>query len=214
MAIKEGLSGLYHRLPTNMRLLGEYLAGVDAPITAKDFKPEELEFIRQQVIQQQQQNRAQEQELKDRADSLQRLIRPKQPQKTSGVRLANPEKVLQEVLSDLSTYDTTRGTTAITDPYKQGQEVVDQGYLSALGKSFIDPQYNVATSLGKYVATDEGNGMRIKDSYDFNPEERNLPGGLAALRNMRHSPELLFEYLANYLGRTPRAVDLYLASED
>ena len=203
--VKQGLSSLYGALPTNMRLFAEYMAGKEEPITERDFTAEELEFIRQQIAQQQQQNIKQEQALQYRADFLQQL-----PQRTSGLRLANPEKELQEVLSDLSTYDRTRGTTAITDPYKEANQVVDQGYFSSLGKSFTDPQYNVATSLGKYVATDEGNGMRITDSYDFNKKERNLPGGLAALRNMARSPELLLEYTANYLGRSPRPVDLYL----
>lgn len=205
MGIEAGLASLYKRLPTNMRLLGEYILGADTPITAEDFKPEELEVIRQQIAQQQQQNARQEQALKNKADFLRQ-----QSQRTSGVTLANPEEELQKVLSDLGTYDRTRDTTAITDPYRGAREVVDQGYFSSLGKSFTDPRYNVATSLGKYVATDENGGMRIQDTYDFNREERNLPSGLAALRNMASSPELLFEYLANMMDRSPRPVDLYL----
>lgn len=205
MAIETGLASLYRSLPTNMRLLGEYIFGVDTPITAKDFKPEELAFIRQQVAQQQQQNMMQEQKLRGEVDFLRQ-----QPQATSGLRLANPEKRLEEALSDLGTYDKTRGTTSITDPYKKRREVVDQGYFSSLVKSFTDPQYNVATSLGKYVAKEDNGGLRIKDTYDFNPKERKLPGGLAALKNVANSPEVLFEYLANMLERNPRPVDLYL----
>ncbi len=110
----------------------------------------------------------------------------------------------------MGTYDRTRGTTSITDPYKKRREVVDQGYLSSLVKSFTDPQYNVATSLGKYVAKEDNGGLRIKDTYDFNPKERRMPGGLAALKNVANSPEVLFEYLANMLERNPRPVDLYL----
>ena len=188
-----------------MRLLGENVVGVDTPITAKDCKPEELAFIRQQVTQQQQQNMLQEQKLRDEVDFLQQ-----QSQATSGLRLVNPEKRLEEALSDLGTYGKTRGTTAITDPYKKSREVVDQGYPSSLIKSFTDPQYNVATSLGKYVAEDDNGGLRIKDTYDFNPKERKLPGGLAALRNVANSPEVLFEYLANMVERNARPVDLYL----
>lgn len=205
MAIETGLASLYRGLPTNMRLLGEYIFGVDTPITAKDFKPEELAFIRQQVAQQQQQNMMQEQKLRGEVDFLRQ-----QPQATSGLRLVNPEKRLEEALSELGTYDRTRGTTSITDPYKKRREVVDQGYLSSLVKSFTDPQYNVATSLGKYVAKEDNGGLRIKDTYDFNPKERRLPGGLAALKNVANSPEVLFEYLANMLERNPRPVDLYL----
>ena len=205
MSIEAGLASLYKRLPTNMRLLGEYLLGADTPITAEDFKPEELEVIRQQIAQQQQRNARQEQSLRNQADILRRQVG-----QTSGVRVANPEEELQKVLSDLGTYDRTRDTTAITDPYRGAREVVDQGYFSSLSKSFTDPRYNVATSLGKYVATDENGGMRIQDTYDFNREERNLPSGLAALRNMASSPELLMEYLANFLDRPPRPVDLYL----
>ena len=203
--VKQGLGSLYGALPTNMRLLAEYMAGVERPITEKDFTAEELEFIRQQIAQQQQQNMAQEQELKNKVDLLRQ-----QTKATSGVKLANPEEILEKTLSDLNTYETTRGTTAITDPYKRAREVVDQNYINSLSKSFTDPQYNVATSLGKYVATDEDNGMRIRDSYDFNRGERKLPGGLAALRHMATGPEVLLEYLANSIDRTPRPVDLYL----
>tara|TARA_R110000803_G_C11848885_1_gene305587 strand:- start:49 stop:621 length:573 start_codon:yes stop_codon:yes gene_type:complete len=188
-----------------MRLLGEYMLGADSPITAKDFKPEELAFIRQQITQQRQQNMMREQQLKDKADFLRR-----QSQATSGVKLVNPEEALQEALSDLGTYDKTRGATTITDPYKGTREVVDQGYFPSLVKSFTDPQYNVATSLGKYVAKEDDGGLRIEDTYDFNPKERKLPGGLAALRNVTNSPEVLFEYLANMIERDPRPVDLYL----
>tara|TARA_R100001510_G_scaffold45335_1_gene42006 strand:- start:1336 stop:1962 length:627 start_codon:yes stop_codon:yes gene_type:complete len=201
---KQGIGSLYGTLPTNMRLFAEYMAGVEKPITEKDFTAEELEFIRQQIAQQQQRNTTQEQSFRDQADILRRQVG-----QTSGIRVANPEKELQEVLSDLSTYDRTRGTTAI-NPYKRQREVVDQGYFSSLGKSFTNPEYNVATSLGKYVATDEGDGMRIQDMYDFNRKERNLPSGLAALKNMTNSPEVLMEYLANFLDRPPRPVDLYL----
>ena len=177
-----GLRSLYNTLPTNMRLLGEYLLGVDRPITQEDFKPEELEFIRNQVRQRESRNRAAEE-----------------------IMQGQPEFYAEA----LDSYADTRGRTAITNPYRRG--VVDQGYLSSLRKSFSDPQYNVATSLGKYVAEDEGKGgLRIQDTYDFNREERDLPSGLMALKNMAHSPELLFEYLANAMRRSPREVDLYL----
>ena len=39
----------------------------------------------------------------------------------------------------------------------------------------------------------------FKDVYDFNKQERNLPRGLAALRYILGSPELVGEYLANVL---------------
>ena len=181
-----GLRSLYNTLPTNMRLLGEYLLGVDRPITQEDFKPEELEFIRNQVRQRESRNRAAEETMQ-----------------------GQPELYAEA----LDSYADTRGRTAITDPYSNGtgRGVVDQGYLSSLRKSFSDPQYNVATSLGKYVAEDAGKGgLRIQDTYDFNKVERNLPSGLGALKNMAHSPELLFEYLANAMRRSPREVDLYL----
>ena len=205
MDIGAGISSLYRSLPTNMRLLGEYMLGADSPITAKDFKPEELAFIRQQITQQRQQNMMRAQQLKDKADFLRQ-----QPQATSGIKLVNPEEALQEALSDLATYDKIRDATAITDPYKGTRKVVDQGYFPSLVKSFTDPQYNVATSLGKYVAKEDNGGLRIEDTYDFNRKERKLPSGLAALKNIAISPEILFEYLANMTNRSPRPVDLYL----
>ena len=197
-----GIGSLYGRLPTNMRLLAENLFGADSPITEKDFKPEELEFMREQI-----------------ADYKRRNIPEPVLMKTS----KGWEKVPQ-------TYEYT-GRTAITNPYsgpptgepswvKQADgtmtftggnaDIVDQPWGASLYKSFTDPQYNVATSLGKYVAEDVEGGMRITDEYDFNQEERNLPSGLEALKRILFSPELAGEYLANTLGTSPRNVDINL----
>ena len=203
--LMRGIGSLYKRLPTNMRLLAENIFGADSPITEEDFKPEELEFIREQIAAYKTRNR--------------------------------PESVLMKTSKGWEqvpqTYEDTR-RTAITDPYSTyppsnpqwvtnpdgtsslsfvkntAPGIVDQPWGASLYKSFTDPQYNVATSLGKYVAEDVEGGMRVKDVYDFNKQERNLPRGLAALRYILGSPELAGEYLANVLATSPRNVDINL----
>jgi hypothetical protein len=198
--LMRGIGSLYRKLPTNMRLLAENLFGVDTPITEEDFKPEELEFMREQI-----------------ADYKTRNIPKPLYRKTS----KGWENVPQ-------TYEHT-GRTAITNPYTPpggwwaknpdgtmtftggNADVVDQPWGASLYKSFTDPQYNVATSLGKYVAEDYEGGMRIKDTYDFNKQQRNLPSNpIEALKRILFSPELAGEYLANALGTSPRNVDINL----
>ena len=192
-----GMGSLYKKLPTNMRLLAENLFGVDSPITEKDFKPEELELIRDQI------------------DHYKRINKAKESMHRNMLSRAGTPREKESRERWLQTYEDTAGQTAITNPYggfdvPSEWGVVDQPWGASLRRSFTDPRYNVATSLGKYVAEDVDDGMRVRDVYDFNKQERDLPRGLAALRGMLFSPELLGEYLANAAGTSPRNVDINL----
>jgi hypothetical protein len=245
-SLQQGIGSLYRRLPTNMRLLIENLLSVDSPITEKDFKPEELEYIREQIAYSKRIYEAQEANLRamyERLNSpdyehpevysnqypLKRgnitVFGSSEPGKLEDVSTEHLEAKRQQDLDnlkrDIETYERTVGRTAVTNPYgwkdrlspssREDSEVnVDQPWGESLRKSFTDPRYNVATSLGQYVAEDVEGGMRVTDEYNFNPQERNLPGGLAALWGMLSSPELLGEYLANAFGTSPRNVDINL----
>jgi len=231
-SLQQGIGSLYRRLPTNMRLLAENLFGVDRPITEKDFKPEELEYIREQIAYSKRIYEAQEANLRtmyERLDSPD-YEHPVYPLRhgnititeTQADRVAKRQQDLDNLRRDIQTYEDTAGQTAVTNPYgwkdrlspssREDSEVnVDQPWAESLRRSFTDPRYNVATSLGKYVAEDVDGGMRVRDEYNFNPQERNLPEGLAAaLKRILFSPELAGEYLANAFGTSPRNVDINL----
>ena len=184
-----GLRSLYKKIPTNMRLFIENLLGDTSTITEDDFTNDELiEMIA--------------------------LI-----EKQQGINIED-EQFLQAALSRgalnadddaLVSYKNTRGRTSV-NPYRERYgDMVDQDYSSSLTRSFNDPMYNVATTLGQYTATDIDGGYNIRDIYDFNKDERNLPTDLSeALQYIIKSPEIAGEYLSNLLGSEPRDVDIAL----
>ena len=195
------VESLYKRIPTNARLLLENLAGVDTPITAEDFTKDELVEMVFLAEKQKQYNK--------RNEEMIRL----------GLKDEDITKENFDYLSKRAkTYDNTRGKTSV-NPYKKvGDEtaseerLVDKGYLDSLVDSFTDPRYGVSTTLGKYTALDEnGQISRIKDTYNFNKKQRNLPTDfIGAVKRIMISPELAGEYIANTLGTQDREVDIKL----
>ena len=96
------------------------------------------------------------------------------------------------------------------DPFASGVTTrVDASYADSLKRTFTDPQYRVATSLGRFDAEKNSDGLRITDEYDFNKAQRDLPKDLkGVLRHIRYSPEIAGEYLANLLKTPSRKVDI------
>jgi hypothetical protein len=203
-----GIGELYKKIPTNLRLFGEYLAGVESPITEKDFTTEELDLIRNQIIAQKINNEVLEDEYRKAGDA-----------------------------DAVETFETTRGRTSVS-PYdiqesglprtkktfgrsylSGGSGAVDKGWEDAL-RSLDDPRYTVATSLGKYTAEDVDDGFRIRENYDFNRGASDRPSPIQdvesfdqlknLLTNMQATPEVVGETLANLIKSDPRAVDIRL----
>jgi hypothetical protein len=192
-----GLRNLYKKIPTNMRLFIENLLGDTSTITEDDFTNDELIEMIALIERQQDINAREEQILKEEGADNQTFV-------TKGTSTEDA----------LASYENTRGRTSV-DPYTYYDDtssmMVDQDYSSSLARSFNDPMYNVATTLGQYTATDVDDGYNIRDIYNFNKDERDLPTDLSAvLRNILASPELAGEYLANLLGSEPRDVDIDL----
>ena len=96
------------------------------------------------------------------------------------------------------------------DPDAKGVTTrVDESYKDSLIRTFTDPQYRVATSLGRFDVEKNPSGLRITDEYDFNKVQRDLPTDLKGiLRHIRYSPELAGEYLANLLDTPSREVNI------
>ena len=185
-----GLRSLYKKIPTNMRLFVENLLGDTSTITEDDFTNDELIEMIALIEKQQGINIEDEQTLK--------------------AALSRGE--LNDADDDaLVSYKNTRGRTSVNPYRERSGDMVDQDYSSSLTRSFNDPMYNVATTLGQYTATDIDGGYNIRDIYDFNRDERNLPTDLSkALQYIIKSPEIAGEYLSNLLGSEPRDVDIAL----
>jgi len=191
---------LYNNIPTNIRLLVENMVGVDTPITAKDFTKEELIEMAFLAEKQKRLNIKREKRLEKRLEA--------------DLAEGPPEPFMKDYIDDtkkmLASYRKTRGKTSV-NPYVQNlQKVVDLDYTDSFKRTFTDPSYRVATSLGKYNLYNlSDKALRVKDKYNFNKKERNLPTNFRnALAMMMASPELAGEYLANFLSTEDREVDI------
>jgi len=203
-----GIGELYKKIPTNLRLFGEYLAGVESPITEKDFTTEELDLIRNQIIAQKINNEVLEDEYRKAgdADAVETF------ETTRGRTSVSPYDIQE---SGLPRTKTTFGRSYLSG----GSGAVDKGWEDAL-RSLDDPRYTVATSLGKYTAEDVEDGFRIRENYDFNRGASDRPSPIQdvesfdqlknLLTNMQATPEVVGETLANLIKSDPRAVDIRL----
>ena len=203
-----GIGELYKKIPTNLRLFGEYLAGVESPITEKDFTTEELDLIRNQIIAQKINNEVLEDEYRKAgdADAVETF------EKTRGRTSVSPYTIQK---SGLPTNKTTFGRSYISG----GSGAVDKGWEESL-KALDDPNYMIATTLGKYTAEDVDDGFRIRENYDFNRGASDRPSPIQdiesfdqlknLLTTMQATPEVVGETLANMIRSEPRAVDIRL----
>ena len=191
---------LYNNIPTNIRLLVENMVGVDTPITAKDFTKEELIEMAFLAEKQKRLNIKKEKRLEKRLEA--------------DLAEGPPEPLMKDYIDDtkkmLASYKKTRGKTSVNPYVRNLQKVVDLDYTDSFKRTFTDPSYRVATSLGKYNLYNlSDKALRVKDKYNFNKKERNLPTNFRnALAMMMASPELAGEYLANFLSTEDREVDI------
>ena len=95
------------------------------------------------------------------------------------------------------------------DPQALGAKQVDESYAASLYRTLTDPQYRVATSLGRFESESNPDDITIKDEYNFNEKQRDLPTDLVGmLGRIVNSPELAGEYLANLFNTSPRQVNI------
>jgi hypothetical protein len=187
------IRSLYKMIPTNVRLLMENLTGADDVITAADFTEDELVEMLVMARRQQDRNKLNESDIREIISD---------PQASA--------KTVEEGKAMLASFEDTRAKTSV-NPYRPG--LVDAGFLDSAYKSFADPEYTVATSLGKFNVFDrpESPTTTIIDEYNFNKQERNRKTDfISVLKNSIASPELAGEYLANFLGTEDRQVMIEL----
>jgi hypothetical protein len=162
----EGLfDTLYKSIPTNIRLVGEQIAGVSKPITEKDFSPEELSFIRNQIEAQEKQNLQKQQSLASSLPEFDKEQYKNQP---------SYQNVKSLVQKELDSYLKSQGKTAITyNNYLENPG--DLGWIDSLKKSFTSPEFRVSTSLGQYVGIRNPDGsLSVVDKYNWDNEKKLL----------------------------------------
>ena len=173
------------RIPTNMRLFGEYLLGKETPITEKDFTPQELSQMLKRIQEQDSVNLQAEQDqksylkaIKDNsqlnwkdktaskdliANELGQLVPRYTEEKWRKIEQENIKKAQQKVDS----FEKTRNKTSVgyADDTLVDEEI---GFLNTIAKSFTSPAYNIETSLGHFNAHKNKDGtVTIKDTYDM-----------------------------------------------
>ena len=95
------------------------------------------------------------------------------------------------------------------DPQALGANKVDESYAGSLYRTFTDPQYRVATSLGRFDSESSPDDITIRDEYNFNKKQRDLPTDLKSMLSLiGNSPEVAGEYLANLFNTPTRKVNI------
>jgi hypothetical protein len=205
------------RIPTNMRLFGEYVAGNQSPITEKDFTPEELSEMLRLIEDQDSKNVKEEEGLQKSLAAYRRnletftpdknLVQDKQgnlvPKYTETEYNTKIQGQIEKVESKLKTYEDTKGKTSVG--YSDEKKPEGLAWADSVIKSFKSPAYNVETSLGHFTARKNKNGtVTIKDDYDFlgygfdKPEDIPVSEFLKSFVKSLNKPEAM----GTLLGRT------------
>ncbi len=178
-------------IPINARMLLGTMLGSRAPITEKDLSPAELQVLADVIASKKHVNEINE--------------------RWTAADLANPateyddpagHKAIAEKL--LATFSKDRAKTSIGyDDYPGDRLATSDGMGATLWRSFTDPAYRMATTLGRFNAYDTPQGTEIRDKYNFDTRtyigDRSL-GGL-----LRNSSGPL-DFFDNYMNtRNPGA---------
>jgi hypothetical protein len=146
-------SALDRDVPTNMKVFAGSVLGDKSPITEQNFRPEELQAMRSAILRKQGENDELEGMFRNGSDTMNMESGQWEPNDNS---------------KEIASFDDSRGRTAI------GYEDYDNAELgqeneSSLIESFTSPDYNVATTLGQYVAHKDKDGKTVvRDVYDWN----------------------------------------------
>ena len=166
------LVSILGNLPTNVRLLTEFMLGKDKPININDFTKDELaSIIALSEEQQENYKNVQNRKLKNQ-----------------------PENV-----TTVDGYDTTQ-------PYRFSKWIENSPYFRTLAFTLTDPNYQTRTTLGRYDTEETPSSIIIKDAYDMNIKQRDLPNPFGdrkelskVLEEVRSNPEVAGEFLANII---------------
>jgi|DEB0MinimDraft_6_1074348.scaffolds.fasta_scaffold04127_3 hypothetical protein len=163
---------LVSNLPTNFKLLTEFMLGKNKPININDFTKDELVSI----------------------------ITLAEKQKENKLNVKNRKlKGQPENITTVSGYDLKGRTKTFPD------WVENNPYFTAMANSLSSPDYQVRTSLGKYDVEETPSSLIVKDAYDMNIKQRDLPKigdrkNLSKILDyMRVDPEMAGEFISNII---------------
>lgn len=171
--LMRGLRSVYNQIPTNLRMVGQYVTGYGGPFTEKDFAPEELQAMRRQY----EETKALNTDRYAKALSkLNRLTVENAPQFDPPAALggATPQEIYdslrQRLTNEIETYERrmAQHRTPVSK-YGAGGDVNEQSWGNVLSGMF-DPAQQVGTTVGKYNVLNTPQGDMVYDLYNFDKQ--------------------------------------------
>lgn len=187
---------MWETLPINVRLYLQSLLGETKPITEKDFSKSELEVLKQQ-------------------GNLKYVKGPKQARQNEQDKLrVNKQGYLPSTLARLydQTYEKDYTPTSKQITYADYSPAPDLSNWSGTAyKTISDPRFRVATSLGNFGITDNGDHYQVFDDYAWNGDFNSPINSLNDLWNQTRftRPTELLNGLAElFAPQTKRPVNI------
>jgi hypothetical protein len=179
LAPKTGmLNQLYKAaVPVNARTFIDTVKGSTAPITEKDFAPEELDVLKKMYVDKQSKNAAWKQELANKLSISRQSYEQKPETKLvydeSGTRAqAVPQtydEYIKGIVGQIASFDKTKSKTSLSynDYPDQMAAPTFDSWLDSVYKSYTDPAYRMKTILGSFNVMDTPEGQKAVDKYNF-----------------------------------------------
>ena len=171
-------------VPTNVQLLARSAAGDSSVVTGKNFLPTDIAEMKRQVAAQKSKNKFMEDIKSGEFERMTPEVYhqegrdqpPYTPEEAASIRAVFPDAQTRAVpydawrnqrLKELASFDKTRGRTSVSD-YQGTTSGLDTANLPTTAqRSYFDPEYRVATTLGRYKAFDTPQGTIVLDKYNF-----------------------------------------------
>lgn len=234
MADNEGLfSRLYKAaVPVNARMALEHFTGTTAPITEKDFTPEELAALRKAILGTQQLNADREAAYRANLKKTKKeyeknpeyrfSLDPDAPQARAPIPYEQ-WKAIQE--KAVASYEKNRDKTSFgygSYDVKSGDNAapIGQNWLDAAYQSYTDPSFRMAATIGSANYFNKaGQTPYVEDSYKFksHPEaygDTSKMSTMDLISRFGSTPGTLLELLASRFAPQQRPVHISLPPEE
>jgi hypothetical protein len=176
------LNQLYKAVvPVNARTFLDTVTGSTAPITEKNFAPEELDALRQMYIEKQAKNAAWKQQLANKLSISKQAYEQKPETKLvydeGGTKAqAVPQtydEYIRNLTNQIASFDRTKNKTSLSynDYPDQMAAPTFDSWLGSVYKSYTDPAYRMKTILGSFNVMDTPEGQKAVDQYKFDASD-------------------------------------------
>ncbi len=230
-------SSLYKKaIPVNARMALEQFTGTTAPITEKDFTPEELAALRQAIEGTQQFNADREavhranlkKTKKEYEQSPEYAFRPAPIEGSPNRQVQAPipyKEWLENQKKAVASFEKTRNKTSFgygSYDIKSGDMAapIGQNWLDAAYQSYTDPAFRMAATIGSanYI-NKPGQTPYVQDTYKFqaHPEaygDTSKMSTMDIIRRFGNTPGTLLELLASRFAPQQRPVNISLPLQE